>query len=159
MHCLGLRLAALIGAVLLAATGAVAREPHWPATLSIGTASAGGTYFVYGEGAARILTRELKSTVWARPTEGPSENIKLLEGGEIDLAFVTLGVARQAWNGAGDWTEGKRWRQNARPRLARLTVVGERRAPSRRRNDSNGSRSPAVKLRARQTLALKATVP
>ena len=111
MHALGLRLAALIGAVLIAATGAFAREPHWPETLSIGTASAGGTYFVYGEGLARILTRELKTTVWARPTEGPSENIKLLERGEIDLAFVTLGVAQQAWNGAGDWTEGKQWRQ------------------------------------------------
>jgi uncharacterized protein len=111
MHALGLRLAALIGAVLIAATGAFAREPHWPETLSIGTASAGGTYFVYGEGLARILTRELKTTVWARPTEGPSENIKLLERGEIDLAFVTLGVAQQAWNGAGDWTEGKQLRQ------------------------------------------------
>ena len=111
MPALGLRLAALLGALLIAATGALAREPHWPETLSIGTASLGGTYFVYGEGLARILTRELKTTVWARPTEGPSENIKLLESGEIDLAFVTLGVAQQAWNGAGDWTGGKRLRQ------------------------------------------------
>ena len=45
-----------------------------------------------------------------RPTEGPTENIKLLEAGEIQLAFVTLGVAQQAWNGTGEWTGGKQFR-------------------------------------------------
>jgi TRAP transporter TAXI family solute receptor len=48
--------------------------------------------------------------VFTRPTEGPTENIKLLEAGEIQLAFVTLGVAQQAWNGAGEWTGGKQFR-------------------------------------------------
>jgi TRAP transporter TAXI family solute receptor len=86
------------------------REPHWPQTLAIGTASPGGTYFVYGEALARILTRELKTTVWARSTEGPIENIKLLESGEIQLAFVTLGIAQQGWNGSADWTGGKKYR-------------------------------------------------
>jgi TRAP transporter TAXI family solute receptor len=47
--------------------------------------------------------------VWARPTEGPTENIKLLEAGEIQLGFVTLGIAQQAWNGTGEWTSGKRF--------------------------------------------------
>ena len=71
MPCLGVRLVALIGAVLLAAAGAEAREPHWPATLSLGTASAGGTYFVYGEGLARILTRELKTHGLGQTDRGP----------------------------------------------------------------------------------------
>src|SRR5262249_17068171 len=35
---------------------------------------------------------------------------KLLEAGEIQLAFVTLGVAQQAWNGSGEWTGGKQFR-------------------------------------------------
>jgi uncharacterized protein len=100
----------IFGAALLSgATASIAREPHWPDTLTIGTASRGGTYFAYGEGLARILTRELKTTVWARPTEGPTENIKLLEAGEIQLGFVTLGIAQQAWNGTGEWTSGKRF--------------------------------------------------
>ena len=34
-----------------------AAEPHWPDHLTIGTASPGGTYYVYGEGLAKILTR------------------------------------------------------------------------------------------------------
>jgi TRAP transporter TAXI family solute receptor len=86
------------------------REPHWPETITIGTASPGGTYFVYGEGLARLLTRELQTTVWARQAEGPTENIKLLQTGEIQLGFVTLGVAQQAWNGLGEWTGGKQYR-------------------------------------------------
>ncbi len=101
---------ACLGGMLMASASGLCREPHWPESLAIATASPGGTYFAYGEGLARILTRELKITVWARPTEGPSENIKLIESGEVQLAFVTLGIAQQAWNGAGDWTLGKRFR-------------------------------------------------
>ena len=80
-----------------------AAEPYWPDHLTIGTASPGGTYFVYGEGLAQILTRALDLPVVARPTEGPAENIALLEAGEAKLGFVTVGVALQAWNGTGVW--------------------------------------------------------
>ena len=100
------RIAALLTALWLSVMPADCREPHWPETLAIGTASPGGTYFTYGEGLARILTRELRTTVWARPSEGPSENIKLLETGGIQLAFVTLGVAQQGWNGTGTLDRG-----------------------------------------------------
>jgi TRAP transporter TAXI family solute receptor len=93
---------------LCALAGVVpAAEPHWPSSLTIGTASPGGTYYAYGEGLARILTRELGIPVVARPTEGPAENIRLLESGEIQLGFVTLGVALQGWSGTGAWTGGK----------------------------------------------------
>jgi hypothetical protein len=34
----------------------------------------------------------------------------LIEAGEIQLGFVTLGVVQQAWNGTGDWTNAKRFR-------------------------------------------------
>jgi hypothetical protein len=44
-------------------------EPNWPETLTIGTASPGGTYYRYGEGLARLLTRKLGLPVIARPTE------------------------------------------------------------------------------------------
>ena len=57
-------------------------EPHWPEALVIGTASPGGAYYAYGEGLARILTRALGIRVSMRPTEGPNENIRLLENGE-----------------------------------------------------------------------------
>jgi TRAP transporter TAXI family solute receptor len=102
-----LRVFALFVLSLVTLNPAPAVEPHWPPSLTIGTASPGGTYFLYGEGLARILTRELGIPVIARSTEGPAQNIDLLESGEIQLAFVTLGVALQAWNGSGSWTGGK----------------------------------------------------
>jgi uncharacterized protein len=91
----------LLAAALLWPGAAFAAEPHWPPSLTLGTASPGGTYYAYGEGLARILTRALGLPVTMRATEGPSENIQLLEAGEIELAFVTQGVALQAWNGTG----------------------------------------------------------
>jgi uncharacterized protein len=104
------RVVACFAALWLSMAACYGREAHWPETLAIGTASPGGTYFVYGEGLARILTRELRTTVWARPTDGPTENIKLLESGEIQIAFVTLGIAQQGWNGLEDWTGGTKYR-------------------------------------------------
>ena len=55
-------------------------EPNWPDSLAIGTASPGGTYYVYGEGLAKILTTALEIPVTMLPTEGPAQNIELLEG-------------------------------------------------------------------------------
>jgi len=83
------RVLILLAFVLLSPKLASAREAHWPQVLTLGTASEGGTYYVYGEGLARLLSRELGIAVVARPTGGPVDNIKLLETGEIQLAFVT----------------------------------------------------------------------
>ena len=108
-----LRIAAFLLAVLTLPNTARAAPEHWPQRLTIGTASPGGTYHQYGEGLARLLTRKLGLPVTARESEGPVENLKLIEAGEIDLAFVTLGIAQQGWSGAGDWTAGRQFR-NAR---------------------------------------------
>ncbi|MEJ0075574.1 MAG: TAXI family TRAP transporter solute-binding subunit [Alphaproteobacteria bacterium] len=105
-----LQIAAIVlTALALPGTGHSA-EANWPERLTIGTASPGGTYYQYGEGLARLLTRKLGVAVAARETEGPVENLKLIDTGELDLAFVTLGIAQQGWSGAGDWTAGKQFR-------------------------------------------------
>jgi uncharacterized protein len=100
-------LAAIVAVILAFLSPARAGEPHWPDSLTIAAASPGGTYYVYGDGLAQILTRELGLPVAMRPTEGPAENIALLESGEAKLGFVTVGVALQAWNGTGAWTGKK----------------------------------------------------
>lgn len=105
-----LRIMMILAAVFILPKAASSAEAHWPETLTIGTGSPGGTYYDYGEGLARLLTRKLSMPVFMRSTEGPTENIKLLEAGEIQLAFVTLGVAQQAWNGTGEWTGGRQFR-------------------------------------------------
>ena len=101
MKTLLLRLALLAAALALCAAPARAAEPDWPDQLRIGTASPGGTYYVYGEALAKILTRTLDLPVERLATEGPVQNIELMEAGEAKLGFVTLGVALQAWNGTG----------------------------------------------------------
>jgi TRAP transporter TAXI family solute receptor len=105
-----LRFAAILITVLGLPGAGGAGEAHWPDTLTIGTASPGGTYYAYGEGLAQLLTRKLGLPVTMRETEGPVENLKLLDAGEIQLAFVTLGIAQQGWSGSGDWTGGRQLR-------------------------------------------------
>jgi hypothetical protein len=102
-----LRLALLAAALALCAAPARAAEPDWPDQLRIGTASPGGTYYVYGEALAKILTRTLDLPVERLATEGPVQNIELMEAGEVKLGFVTIGVALQAWNGTGVWAGKK----------------------------------------------------
>ncbi|TCZ65548.1 TAXI family TRAP transporter solute-binding subunit [Roseicella aquatilis] len=84
--------------------------PGWPNAVTLATASPGGTYHAYGAGLARILSRALGIMVEPRDTTGPAENIRLIEAGEAQLGFVTLGAALEAWSGTGDWTGGRQFR-------------------------------------------------
>jgi TRAP transporter TAXI family solute receptor len=99
---------ALLTSVVLVGMAAVkhasAAEP-----IIIGTASPGGPYLAYGQGLARILSRELGQEVTAQSTQGPAQNIALLERKQAMLAFITTGVGLQAWNGT-DWAKGSRYR-------------------------------------------------
>src|SRR5437867_9956090 len=105
IHVLGSAIVA--AAALLWASPARSAEPNWPDSLAIGTASPGGTYYVYGEGLAKILTTALEIPVTMLPTEGPAQNIELLEAGEAKLGFVTTGIALQAWKATGAWSGRK----------------------------------------------------
>jgi TRAP transporter TAXI family solute receptor len=79
-----------------------------PKGLTLGTASQGGTYFIYGGVLASLLTEKLGTTVSTQQTQGPNQNIQLIEAGQIELGMTTMGVALQAWEGSGDWTKGKK---------------------------------------------------
>jgi TRAP transporter TAXI family solute receptor len=92
------------------ACGVQAANPSWPTSLTLGSASPGGVYIIYGDAVAKILTDKLGIPVNPLPTQGPVHNIKLLESGGAQLGLTTMGVALQGWNGTGDWTEGKKFR-------------------------------------------------
>lgn len=91
-------------------TSAWAASSDWPKSLTLGTASPGGVYYVYGEALAQILTEKLGIAVNQFPTQGPVHNVKLVETGGVQLGFITTGVGLQGWNGTGDWTNGKHFR-------------------------------------------------
>jgi TRAP transporter TAXI family solute receptor len=84
-------------------TSVPAANPDWPKSLTLGTASPGGVYYVYGEAVAKILTEKLGIPVNPLPTQGPVHNVKLIESGGAQLGLVTMGVALQAWKGMADW--------------------------------------------------------
>src|SRR5580704_948794 len=91
-------------------TAAPAANPDWPKSLTLGTASPGGVYYVYGEAVAKILTEKLGIPVNPLPTQGPVHNVKLIESGGAQLGLITMGVGFQGWTGTGDWTSGKHFR-------------------------------------------------
>jgi TRAP transporter TAXI family solute receptor len=86
-----------------ASTGTQAANSDWPKSLTLGTASPGGVYYVYGEAVAKILTEKLGIPVNSLPTQGPVHNVKLIESGGAQLGLATMGVALQAWKGVAGW--------------------------------------------------------
>src|ERR1700737_4571383 len=97
-------------AVILFALSIGAGEPGWPKSIAIGTASPGGTYYVYGQALADIVAGELGIEVTAEATQGSTRNIILLETGQATLGMITMGIGWEAWNGTGEWTKGRRFR-------------------------------------------------
>src|ERR1700737_3476933 len=102
-----------LAACLLAigtSTSVMAASPDWPKSLTLGTASPGGVYYIYGEELAQILTEKLGIAVNPLPTQGTVHNVKLVDSGGMQLGLITMGVGLQGWNGTGDWTGGKSFR-------------------------------------------------
>src|SRR5260370_27508222 len=101
--------AALVASIPASSESARTQATNWPRSITMGTASPGGAQGAYGEGLARILTRTLRIDVTAQVTQGPAQNIVLMEKKEAMLGFVTMGVALQGWNGT-DWAGGTAYR-------------------------------------------------
>jgi hypothetical protein len=72
MRIIFLRIVVVLAAVFAVPQAARSGEAHWPDTLTIGTGSPGGTYYEYGEGLAKLLTRKSMSRFsQGRPKDQP----------------------------------------------------------------------------------------
>jgi TRAP transporter TAXI family solute receptor len=87
--------------------GLIARPPARVAEgadmkLTLGTATPGGGFPVYGD-AVIAAVREVDPTLTIEPrnTKGSTENVPLLERGELDIALVQGEVAYEALQGVG----------------------------------------------------------
>ncbi len=88
------------GALSLGAGMAMADDrSDWPDSFSVGTASQGGTYFVYGAGWANMVSEALGVPGGTEVTGGPVQNAALVQTGDLDMAMVTMGPAFDALNG------------------------------------------------------------
>ena len=103
----GFRCSLLAAAFVLAATTSAFAQPK---TMTLGTAAAGGTYVVYGEVLADVLTDKAGLKVTAQKTQGPPQNVILVDEKKIGLGMTTMGVALQALQGSGAWTKGKKFK-------------------------------------------------
>jgi TRAP transporter TAXI family solute receptor len=90
-------------------TAAVAQDKTgWPKGITMGTASVGGVYFVYGGVAANIMSQKAGINVSTQQTQGPNQNMILVNGKNIELGMVTMGVAINGWKGTG-WANGRQY--------------------------------------------------
>jgi len=108
-------LAAFLGGLVASSLAWAQAKPNpaWPKALTLGTASVGGTYFVYGQVWASLVNEKLGTSISTQQTQGPNQNIILTDARQIDFGMTTMGIALMAWNGSGDWTKGKKF-QNIR---------------------------------------------
>lgn len=71
-------------------------------TISLGTATPGGGFPLYGNAFAEVMNAaDPQMSIAPRNTRGSSENIPLLEKGELDLALVAGEPAYEAFAGIG----------------------------------------------------------
>jgi uncharacterized protein len=100
------RLAALAVAATLALPAVAQDRSDWPNDMTIGTASQGGTYFVYGNGFASFITEALGLNATGEVTGGPVQNVTLVETGDHLMGLVTMGPAYDAWMGTSELAPG-----------------------------------------------------
>jgi TRAP transporter TAXI family solute receptor len=99
-------IAAMAAATLLAVPASAQDREGWPTSLTIGTASQGGTYFIYGTGLAGLITESLGVNASGEVTGGPVQNATLVETGDHQIGLVTMGPAYEAWMGESELAPG-----------------------------------------------------
>jgi TRAP transporter TAXI family solute receptor len=91
--------------VLLLAGGAAAQDGGKPiqrTTISLGTATPGGGFPLYGTAFAQIIDdADPTLSIEPRNTKGSYENIPLLEAGQLDIALVAGEPSYEAFKGIG----------------------------------------------------------
>lgn len=91
----------------LATSAAMAMDKTgWPESFTVGTASQGGTYFVYGSGFAGIIAEDLGISGGGEITGGPMQNMALVHTGEAAFGMTTMGPANESLNGTNPIAPG-----------------------------------------------------
>ena len=94
------------GTLLVAAAAAQADRSEWPSNFTVGTASQGGTYFVYGSGWANLIADELDVSGGGEVTGGPTQNLALVHTGDLAFGLTTMGPAADAVKGESPLAPG-----------------------------------------------------
>ncbi|MGQ0663872.1 MAG: TAXI family TRAP transporter solute-binding subunit [Pseudomonadota bacterium] len=99
--------AAAMASVTLPKGAAWAQVPgHWPRSMTMGTAALGGTFVIYGQGWATLISETLKVPVSTQVTQGPNQNLVLVHTKRVELGMTTMGPAFEAWTGVLELNKG-----------------------------------------------------
>jgi uncharacterized protein len=92
---------------LIATPLAAQDREGWPQSFTVGTASQGGTYYTYGSGFANLIAEKLGGMTGAgEVTGGPTQNLALVQSGDLALGMTTMGPARDALAGESPLAPG-----------------------------------------------------
>lgn len=98
-----------VGVLSLSSLAHAAEGPDktgWPDSVKVGTASQGGTYFVYGAGWAGLVQDMLGINTSAEVTGGPVQNMALVHTGDLQFGMTTMGPAYDGWVGESQLAPG-----------------------------------------------------
>jgi uncharacterized protein len=93
-------------AILITTPGQAQDRTGWPSSITVGTASQGGTYYIYGSGYANLVSEQLGINAGGEVTGGPVQNATLVQTGQHAFGMVTMGPALEAWEGRSQLAPG-----------------------------------------------------
>lgn len=97
---------AIVAFAVAGTTASAQDRSGWPRTLTIGTASVGGVYFVDGNGLASFIGESLGIRASGEITGGPTQNATLVQMKEHQIGLVTMGPMYEAWTGQSELAPG-----------------------------------------------------
>ncbi len=76
---------------------------NWPRALTIGSSPIGGNYYVLATALGEKASKAMNITVTPEATTGSSQNISLIQQGEMELSFGTSHSLYEAVHGVGEF--------------------------------------------------------
>lgn len=89
-----------------AALAALAVPAFAQDSITIGTGSQGGAYFTFGSGFAAAVSEVTGKNASVEITGGPVQNVALVQAGDHQMGFVTMGPAFDAFSGKSELMPG-----------------------------------------------------
>lgn len=90
--------------------GTQEKKETWPKGGSLGTASVGGTLYVWGGAWGKLTSDKLPQfPINVEVTGGPVHNIQLVDKGEMEFGLVSMPAAEDAWKGL-NWAKGNNYK-------------------------------------------------
>lgn len=107
------RKAIVSGIAGVAAALAASAAPAWAQqTMSVATNPQGSAYYAVGSAVSKVATETDAARLLVQPTSGSSENVALLQVGDVE--FAILNTVELAWAWEGDESVGGRKHDNLR---------------------------------------------